>query len=84
MAGYCSPGASSLASPIIVKLTKQNLEKERTLQKIEQSIPLHSYTASALDCPGLLHFIYKSRQLVQITMPEWPETYVRDEQGKRR
>jgi hypothetical protein len=66
------------------KLTAQNLEKEKTLLKIEQSIPQHPYGVSALACPGLLHFIYKSRQLVQITMPEWAEPYHTDGQDRRR
>lgn len=62
----------------------QNLEKERTLQKIESSIPQHSYPVSNLGCPGLIHFIYKSRQLVQITMPDWEGSYAVDGQDRRR
>jgi hypothetical protein len=65
-------------------LTYQNLEKEKTMQRIEQSVPQHAYTVSALECTGLLHFIYKSRQLVQITMPEWEGQYASDGQDRRR
>lgn len=64
----------------------QNLDKERTLQKIEQSIPQHSYTVTSLSlgCPGLIHFVYKSRQLVQLTLPDWPAPYDVDGRDKRR
>lgn len=66
------------------ELISQNLEKEKTLSKIEQSIAQHTYTVDSLGCSGLRHFIYKSRQHVQITMPEWPEHNKADGQDRRR
>jgi hypothetical protein len=69
----------------------QKFEKDNTLLKIEQSIVTHPYSvgktsqlhtraltdrnAAALDCPGLRHFVYKSRQNVQITSPMWEAPY---------
>lgn len=66
------------------KLISQNLEKEKTLSKIEQSIAHHTYSVDSLGCAGLRHFIYKSRQHVQVTMPEWPEHYKADGQDRKR
>ena len=36
------------------------------------------YDTAELQCPGLIHFVYKSRQLVQITMPRWPDQAATD------
>ncbi|WWC67775.1 uncharacterized protein I206_101687 [Kwoniella pini CBS 10737] len=62
----------------------EKLEVDRTLSKISDAIPLHPYTVSAIGCPGLLHFIYKSRQYIQITQPEWEAPYVEDSIDRKR
>ncbi|RXK37418.1 vacuolar fusion protein MON1 [Tremella mesenterica] len=66
------------------KVVVEKLQMDDTLGKIRDSIPYHEYSISALGCPGLRHFIYKSRQLVQITMPEWEESYEPDGPDRKR
>jgi hypothetical protein len=39
---------------------------------------------AVVGCPGLRHFIYKSRQHVQITSPEWEEPYLEDGPHRKR
>nr|KIR50057.1 vacuolar fusion protein MON1 [Cryptococcus bacillisporus CA1280] len=53
----------------------EKLEQDKTLSRIQEAIPLHPYTISSVGCPGLRHFIYKSRQHVQITQPIWEAPY---------
>ncbi|OWT40164.1 vacuolar fusion protein MON1 [Cryptococcus neoformans Bt1] len=53
----------------------EKLEQDKTLSRIQEAIPLHPYTISSVGCPGLRHFIYKSRQHVQITQPVWEAPY---------
>jgi hypothetical protein len=60
------------------------LENDGTLASIEKSIRngLTEYSVSDLSIPGLRHFIYKSRSLVQITAPIYEEPY--DDINERR
>ncbi|WRT64932.1 uncharacterized protein IL334_001872 [Kwoniella shivajii] len=60
------------------------LEHDKTLTRITDAIPLHPYTVSAIGCPGLRHFIYKSRQYIQITQPEWEAPYIEDSVDRKR
>ncbi|ORX34517.1 vacuolar fusion protein MON1 [Kockovaella imperatae] len=53
----------------------EKLARDQTLSRISQAIPLHSYSVSAVSLPGLYHFIYKSRQSIQITAPSWEPPY---------
>ncbi|WWC87062.1 uncharacterized protein L201_001947 [Kwoniella dendrophila CBS 6074] len=62
----------------------EKLENDRTLAKITEAIPLHPYTVSAIGCPGLRHFIYKSRQYIQITQPEWEAPYTEESIDRKR
>ncbi|WWC59421.1 uncharacterized protein I303_101977 [Kwoniella dejecticola CBS 10117] len=62
----------------------QKLEVDKTLSKISESIPLHPYTVSAVGCPGLRHFIYKSRQYIQLTQPEWEAPYTEKSVDRKR
>ncbi|KAL7423328.1 Vacuolar fusion protein mon1 [Cryptotrichosporon argae] len=57
------------------RLVVEHLEKDSSLGKIQQAISAHSYTVAAVGCPGLRHFVYKSRPLVQVTAPEWDDAY---------
>nr|ODO01096.1 hypothetical protein L204_01821 [Cryptococcus depauperatus CBS 7855] len=52
-----------------------SLKSDRTLDRIRESINTHSFSASAIECPDLRHFIYKSRQYVQVTYPQWEPLY---------
>ncbi|OCF42348.1 vacuolar fusion protein MON1 [Kwoniella heveanensis CBS 569] len=60
------------------------LEQDKTLGKITEAIPSHPYPISAIGCPGLRHFIYKSRIHVQITQPEWETPYTEDSVDRKR
>ncbi|WVQ97911.1 hypothetical protein IAU59_005028 [Kwoniella sp. CBS 9459] len=60
------------------------LEHDKTLGKIKEAIPVHPYPISAIGCPGLRHFIYKSRIHVQITQPEWEAPYTEDSEARKR
>ncbi|WVW78638.1 hypothetical protein I302_100598 [Kwoniella bestiolae CBS 10118] len=62
----------------------EKLKHDKTLTKISESIPLHPYTVSAIGCPGLRHFIYKSRTHIQITQPEWEGPYTEDSIDRKR
>ncbi|KAK4689819.1 vacuolar fusion protein MON1, partial [Tremellales sp. Uapishka_1] len=61
----------------------EKLEEDKTLTRIQQCIPLHPYSISALGCPGLRHFIYKSRVNVQMTSPDWESPYHDDDSKAR-
>ncbi|WVN88683.1 uncharacterized protein L203_103896 [Cryptococcus depauperatus CBS 7841] len=52
-----------------------SLKSDKTLDRIRESINTHSFSASAIECPDLRHFIYKSRQYVQVTYPQWEPLY---------
>ncbi|KAG9122804.1 Vacuolar fusion protein mon1 [Ceratobasidium sp. 392] len=56
----------SLADGAEAALAKANIPK--LLLQAAQSSP---YTVSELGITGLLHFVYKSRTLVQVTHPQW-------------
>ena len=62
----------------------QRLENDGTLASIEKAIRngLTEYSVSDLSIPGLRHFVYKSRSLVQITAPIFEEPY--DDINERR
>ncbi|KAK8846814.1 hypothetical protein IAR55_005902 [Kwoniella newhampshirensis] len=66
------------------QIVVEKLESDKTLIKIKESIPLHPYNVSLLGCPGLRHFIYKSRQHVQITQPAWGAPYMEDSSDHKR
>jgi hypothetical protein len=63
----------------------QKLEIENTLPSIFSAIKSGSteYPVSALSIPGLRHFVYKSRALVQITLPVFEDPYDDDEERRR-
>ncbi|WVQ69079.1 uncharacterized protein L199_007291 [Kwoniella botswanensis] len=65
-------------------IVMEKLDHDKTLTKITESIPLHPYTVSAIGCPGLRHFIYKSRTYIQITQPEWEAPYTEDSIDRKR
>ncbi|KAK6903907.1 vacuolar fusion protein MON1 [Kwoniella mangroviensis CBS 8886] len=65
-------------------IVMEKLENDKTLSRITESIPLHAYTVSAIGCPGLRHFIYKSRTYIQITQPEWEAPYTEDSIDRKR
>nr|XP_031857430.1 uncharacterized protein CI109_007157 [Kwoniella shandongensis]KAA5524502.1 hypothetical protein CI109_007157 [Kwoniella shandongensis] len=66
------------------QIVLEKLENDKTLHKIKESIPLHPYHVAAIGCPGLRHFIYKSRQHVQITQPEWEAPYLAESVDRKR
>ncbi|KAL1409082.1 Vacuolar fusion protein mon1 [Vanrija albida] len=53
-----------------------HLKKDNALDRIEQCIKQHPYTVSVVGSPGLRHFVYKSRGLIQLTSPDWEEPYL--------
>ncbi|KAG9095909.1 Vacuolar fusion protein mon1 [Ceratobasidium sp. 370] len=59
----------SLADGAEAALVKANLPK--LLSQAAQSSP---YSVAELGITGLLHFVYKSRTLVQVTHPQWDPT----------
>ncbi|WVR04506.1 hypothetical protein IAU60_001510 [Kwoniella sp. DSM 27419] len=62
----------------------EKLEADKSLPRIKDAIPLHPYTVAAVGCPGLRHFIYKSRIHVQITQPEWEAPYSEGSTDRKR
>ncbi|EJT52076.1 protein-vacuolar targeting protein [Trichosporon asahii var. asahii CBS 2479] len=71
------------------------LIKDGSLEKIEACVKQHSYavgecysfsqlTPGAIGAPGLRHFVYKSRGLIQSTAPEWEEPYGPDSADRKR
>jgi len=44
---------------------------------------LSRLTSGSIDCPGLLHFIYKSRQNVQVTSPTFDGIYENESDRNR-
>ncbi|ORY27778.1 trafficking protein Mon1-domain-containing protein [Naematelia encephala] len=65
-------------------IVMEKLETDKTLAKIQAAIPQHEYSVSAVGSPGLRHFIYKSRQHVQITSPAWEAPYDQDALSRQR
>ncbi|ODN75472.1 hypothetical protein L202_06607 [Cryptococcus amylolentus CBS 6039] len=59
-------------------LVVEKLQHNGLLAQIQDAIPSHPYTISTVGCPGLLHFVYKSRQHIQITQPTWEAPYNND------
>jgi len=53
----------------------QKLDEDGTFDAIAESIRVSEYSVSDMGIPGLRHFVYKSRQHVQITSPKWEEPY---------
>lgn len=47
----------------------------RTADHIALALQKHAYDVEQFRCPGLIHFFYKSRSLVQTTSPRWQEPY---------
>lgn len=71
-------------------VVEDQLKKDGSLERIEECVKRHSYlvggcptqqthcgslTAGEIGAPGLRHFVYKSRDLIQSTAPEWEEPY---------
>ena len=82
MVQHCNEGEAPCHSPVgyhflIFPLSLQKLESEGTLNAISDAIRSGSteYSVSELSIPGLRHFVYKSRQHVQITVPTFEEPY---------
>ncbi|TDL17259.1 DUF254-domain-containing protein [Rickenella mellea] len=63
----------------------KKLETDHVLAGIRSAVRSGSteYTAADVGVPGLRHFVYKSRALVQVTMPVLEEPY-RSVEGRRR
>jgi len=51
------------------------LSSSGLLQSISSAVRAHTYLPMDIGVPGLRHFVYKSRSLVQITMPGWTKPY---------
>ena len=81
--GYVPPLRAWRTGPYLSH-SLQRLENDGTLASIEKAIRngLTEYSVSDLSIPGLRHFIYKSRSLVQITAPMFEEPY--DDINERR
>ncbi|TXT10597.1 hypothetical protein VHUM_02102 [Vanrija humicola] len=62
----------------------EQLKKDNALERIEQCIKQHPYTVSVVGSPGLRHFVYKSRGLIQLTSPDWEEPYLPDSVDRKR
>lgn len=61
-------------SRLMPTLYTQALLKENIPSLLSQAAQASPYPVSDLGITGLLHFVYKSRTLVQITHPQWDVT----------
>jgi vacuolar fusion protein MON1 len=61
----------------------QTLESRRLLKSVFAAAYSHAYPPGELGIPGLRHFLYKSKPLVQITAPSWEDPYDQAEDQRR-
>jgi len=59
------------------------LQKNGLLASVFDAVVNPDLTASGLGIPGLRHFVYKSRTLVQLLTPTWEEPYGEIDEQKR-
>jgi len=59
------------------------LQNSTLLQQIERAVKNHNYSVSDVGIPDLLHFLYKSHSLSQMTQPEAGPPYHTKRQRKR-
>lgn len=86
--GWCST-VIEVSCVLLALLVTNNwllktLEKDGMMDSMVEAIQQKQivYSVSDLSIPGLRHFLYKSRQNVQISMPEFEEPY--DDLNERR
>ncbi|KAJ4486273.1 trafficking protein Mon1-domain-containing protein [Lentinula aciculospora] len=76
-----STASNSLVSPLVPAPSSSNQashphqesSSSSSFHHIHTHVSRSSYTASELGIPGLRHFVYKARGLVQVTYPVWGE-----------
>ncbi|BEI85143.1 hypothetical protein CcaverHIS002_0505440 [Cutaneotrichosporon cavernicola] len=66
------------------ELVVEQLSRDGALDRIAACVKSHPYTVAELGSPGLRHFVYKNRGMVQITSPEWEEPYTKGSEARRR
>jgi hypothetical protein len=66
------------------ELVVEQLNRDGALDRIAACVKSHPYTVAEIGSPGLRHFVYKNRGMVQITSPEWEEPYTKGSEARRR
>ncbi|KLT45241.1 DUF254-domain-containing protein [Cutaneotrichosporon oleaginosum] len=66
------------------ELVVEQLSRDGALDRIAACVKNHPYTVAEIGSPGLRHFVYKNRGMVQITSPEWEEPYTKGSEARRR
>ncbi|KAJ3974097.1 trafficking protein Mon1-domain-containing protein [Lentinula raphanica] len=71
--------STSPLSPSTTPHPRQQSPSSSSLHHLRTHIFHSSYTASELGIPGLRHFVYKAKGLVQVTYPIWEDDLYREQ-----